>query len=97
MMMSRRLVLALMLFCSAFTTSIQSDESIEFSVNVVIHDQEVTSIGRASYNSPSLCLECRHWGNHRINGASKSVSWSAIARDLYEQRISDWIRDAGML
>lgn len=78
----------------SLATSARS-ESIQFSVTVAIKNQEVISDAQASYVAPSLCLDCRFWGNHRINGAAASTSWSLFPTDVYQQRLTDWVHDGG--
>lgn len=73
------------------TSAAWGDESITFSVNLVVDETEATSIGRATYQAPSLCLDCRHMGNHRLNGGSASASWSLPARDIYERQLSEFV------
>lgn len=80
---------------ACFAIQSKSDESIQFGVSVVINDQEVVSTAGATYTAPNLCLDCRHWGNHRINGASASNSWSLAATQDYQRQLTDWISGTG--
>jgi hypothetical protein len=89
--MARRASSLLILIASFLTTPAWSGESITFSVNLIVSDQEATSIGRATYQAPSLCLECRHWGNHRLNGGSASASWNLFPTEIYERRLSEFV------
>ncbi len=89
--MARRASSLLILIATFLTTPAWSDESIAFSVSLIVNDQEATSIGRAVYQAPSFCLDCRHWGNHRLNGGSASASWSLPSSQIYERRLSQFV------
>jgi hypothetical protein len=93
--MRRLAVSGLIIAC--FATQLRSDETLQFGISVVINDQEVVSTGGATYSAPTLCLDCRHWGNHRINGASASVSWSMSGVEEYQRQLTDWITTAGAI
>lgn len=89
--MARRPSSLLILIVSLLTTPAWSGESITFSVNLIVDDTEATSIGRAVYQAPSLCLECKHWGNHRLNGGSASASWNLFGAYIYERQLSEFV------
>lgn len=89
--MGRRASSLLILIASVLTSPAWSGESITFSVNLIVDDTEATSIGRAVYQAPSLCLSCQHWGNHRLNGGSSSASWSLPGSQVYERQLSEFV------
>jgi len=79
-----------------FLSPTARSETIQFSINLIVNDQEALSTGRAVYQPDSLCLECPYYGNHRINGGSTSASWNLPSgNQIYERTLNEWVRDGG--
>ena len=91
--MGRRVAASLIVGSLLATTPLLA-ETFQFSIDVTIRDQEVVSNGTAEYTPNPLCLQCPWHGNHRINGASASTTWSfQAANGTYRGEVSDWISD----
>ncbi len=91
--MSQRIATILILGSICLAVPVRG-ESIQLNATIVVNVEEAKSWGTAYYTPPSLCLDCRFWGNHRIGGAFVSSSWNKSAVESYENGLSEPVQDA---